>query len=53
MGVVQNIFYSLLAVAIAFGFQSYRNLTKPFPRPEVGKNISYQREVKKREFVPF
>lgn len=37
MGAVQNILFSLLALAIAFGFQTYRDLTKPYPKPEIGK----------------
>lgn len=41
MGAIQNILFSLLALAIAFGFQTYRNLTKPFPKPELGKLKKY------------
>lgn len=45
MGALQNILFSLLALAIAFGYQTYRDLSKPYPKPELGKYI--------KEFKPF
>lgn len=38
MGAFKNIFYSALALAIAFAYQTYRDLSKPFPRPELDLN---------------
>lgn len=38
MGVVSNILYSVLALAIAFSYQTYRDLTKPYPIPETDLN---------------
>jgi len=38
MGFLQNIFYSALALAIAFSYQTYRDISKPYPIPELDLN---------------
>ncbi|KAL7031273.1 hypothetical protein ACKWTF_006950 [Chironomus riparius] len=38
MGFLQNILYSALALAIAFSYQTYRDISKPYPIPELDLN---------------
>lgn len=37
MSAIQNLVFFTITMAIAFGFQAYRNLTVPLPKPELGK----------------
>lgn len=37
MSALQNFVFFAITMAIAFGFQAYRNLTIPLPKPELGK----------------
>jgi hypothetical protein len=36
MGTLRNILFAVITLAIAFSYQSYRNLSKPHERPDLG-----------------
>lgn len=37
MGTQRKILFATITLAIAFSYQTYRNLSKPHERPELGK----------------
>lgn len=45
MGALRNIVAGAITLALAFSYQAYRDLSKPLPKPELGK--------KKKKRFPF
>lgn len=43
MGALRNMFFGAVTLALAFSYQSYRDFTKPFPKPELGKTFPSMR----------
>lgn len=50
MGAVQNVIYTFIALAIAFSFQTYRDLTKSYPKPEIDLNEFWGRDVDAKNY---
>lgn len=39
MGITKKIVLALFILAVAFSYQAYHDLSKPFERPEIGKHL--------------
>lgn len=43
MGVTSKVLLALLVLVVAFSYQAYHDLSKPFERPEIGENLNLQK----------